>query len=136
MKNVKKNILLFGAITITLLMVSSATAVTIPKSVPQSDKSQASPSNGIGKIWGLVYIMWDFSIITCPGATITIKNPDTGITYTTYTGPYGLFSKSGLPLGHYTVRAYWEGYTSNTYSVTLTITKRSQYVDICLASWP
>jgi len=64
MKNAKKNIMIFGAVVIALLMVSTATAVTMPQSnessnsgaTPESSISGTSPNVGINHVEPGIYL--------------------------------------------------------------------------------
>src|SRR3990172_6470682 len=48
-----------------------------------------------------------------PGATVTVKNVDTGVSRTTTTGPTGRYEAPNLPVGSYEVRATMPGFQTS-----------------------
>ena len=77
-----------------------------------------------GSIWGAVN---DSSGAAIPGATVTIKNTETGETRTLTTNETGKFEAGALPVGHYEVRAIKGGFRENaTTGVTLVVGQREE----------
>lgn len=67
-----------------------------------------------------------------PGATVTVKNVDTGISRTTTTGPTGRYEAPNLPVGHYEVTATASGFRTSVRSgIELTV-GRNAVVDHAL----
>ncbi|MFZ0640702.1 MAG: carboxypeptidase-like regulatory domain-containing protein [Candidatus Acidiferrales bacterium] len=88
---------------------------------------QFSPIAGAqsgGSIWGSVN---DTSGAAIPGATVTIKNTETGETRTVVSDATGKFNASALPVGHYKVTAAKTGFRTNaTTGVTLVVGQREE----------
>lgn len=77
-----------------------------------------------GSIWGSVN---DSSGAPIPGATVTIKNTETGATRTLRTDETGGFNAPALPAGHYEVTAGKSGFrTSATTGVALVVGQREE----------
>lgn len=55
------------------------------------------------------------------GATVTIKNLDTGLVRQLTSGPQGYYRATGLPLGRYEVRVEHPGFASDVRTVNLTV---------------
>ena len=67
-----------------------------------------------------------------PGATVTVKNVDTGISRTTTSGPAGRYEAPNLPVGHYEVSAVASGFRTSVRSgIELTV-GRNAVVDHAL----
>lgn len=85
---------------------------------------QAVKAQSAGSIWGTVT---DSSGAAIPGATVMIKNTETGETRTVTTGQTGKFDASVLPAGHYEVTAAQTGFRSNsTRGVSLAVGEREE----------
>ncbi len=77
-----------------------------------------------GSIWGSVN---DTSGAAIPGATVTIKNMETGVTRTVAADETGKFNALALPAGHYEVTATKTGFRANaTTGVTLVVGQREE----------
>jgi hypothetical protein len=77
-----------------------------------------------GSIWGSVN---DSSGAAIPGATVTIKNTETGETRTLTTDQAGKFDAAALPVGHYEIRATKSGFRANaTTGVALVVGQREE----------
>jgi hypothetical protein len=75
-------------------------------------------------IWGIVN---DASGAAIPGATVTIKNTETGETRTITSDQAGKFNASALAVGHYQVTATRTGFRTNaTTGVTLVVGQREE----------
>jgi hypothetical protein len=89
--------------------------------------AQLSPTalaQSTGSIWGSVN---DASGAAIPGATVTVKNTETGETRTIVTDQTGKFDASALPVGHYEVTATKAGFRKNaTTGVTLVVGQREE----------
>ncbi|MFZ0701850.1 MAG: carboxypeptidase-like regulatory domain-containing protein, partial [Candidatus Acidiferrales bacterium] len=78
----------------------------------------ASAQSG-GSSWGSVS---DASGAAIPGATVTIKNTETGETRTVVSDETGKFDAPALPVGHYELTASKTGFRTNaTTGVTLVV---------------
>jgi Carboxypeptidase regulatory-like domain len=77
-----------------------------------------------GSIWGSVN---DTSGAAIPGATVTIKNTETGEKRTVVSDATGRFNASALPVGHYEVTATKTGFRTNaTTGLTLVVGQREE----------
>lgn len=84
---------------------------------------RASAQSG-GSIWGSVN---DTSGAAIPGATVTIKNTETGETRTVLSDETGKFNAPALPVGHYEITATKTGFRTNaTTGVTLVVGQREE----------
>ena len=83
----------------------------------------ASAQSG-GSIWGSVS---DASGAAIPGATVTIKNTETGEKRTVVSDETGKFDAPALPVGHYELTASKTGFRTNaTTGVTLVVGQREE----------
>lgn len=86
--------------------------------------TQALKAQSAGSIWGSVT---DSSGAAIPGATVTIKNAETGETRTIATDQAGKFDAPALPAGHYEITAVQTGFRSNSASgVSLAVGQREE----------
>ena len=86
--------------------------------------SPVALAQSVGSIWGSVN---DTSGAAIPGATVTIKNVETGATRTVVTDETGKFDAPSLPVGHYDVTATKTGFRTNaTTGVTLVVGQREE----------
>ncbi len=85
---------------------------------------QTAKAQSTGSIWGSVT---DSSGAAIPGATVTIKNTETGETRTVASDATGKFDAPALPAGHYQITAAQTGFQSNsTNGVTLVVGQREE----------
>ncbi len=85
---------------------------------------QSARAQSTGSIWGSVT---DSSGAAIPGATVTVKNTETGETRTIATDQTGKFDAPALPAGHYQITVAQTGFQSNTTGdVTLVVGQREE----------
>ncbi|MGB6484759.1 MAG: carboxypeptidase-like regulatory domain-containing protein [Candidatus Acidiferrales bacterium] len=86
--------------------------------------SPVARAQSSGSIWGSVN---DTSGAAIPGATVTIKNTETGEKRTVVSDATGKFNAPALPVGHYEVTATKTGFRTNaTTGVTLVVGQREE----------
>lgn len=94
-------------------------AVLAGSLIPPSAHAQS-----VGSIWGSVT---DSSGAAIPGATVTVKNSETGETRTVTTDQTGKFDAAALPVGHYEITAVQTGFHSKSASgITLVVGQREE----------
>lgn len=86
--------------------------------------SPSARAQSVGSMWGSVT---DSSGAAIPGATVTIKNSETGATRTARTDQTGRFDAPALPAGHYEITAAQTGFRSKSASgVGLVVGQREE----------
>jgi hypothetical protein len=86
--------------------------------------SPVARAQSAGSIWGAVN---DSSGAAIPGATVSIKNTETGETRSVVTDQTGKFDASALPVGRYEITATKTGFQSDaTTGVTLVVGQREE----------
>ena len=69
-----------------------------------------------------------------PGATVTVTNPDTGLSQTTTTNESGVYSFSQLPVGRYQLKVELQGFKTATRTDISLAVADSREIDVELAA--